>query len=263
MRVLLIAVVALAALSFATASFNKEQATGSSKLKCRLHSHPDGNKAQPYYGLRLDGLKSPHNGNHHYTFDFDWSGSQGDSFAWMIFDPQAKTVVLESNQVFGGRDIGNQYDIVGRYAFKFSYGEIEINPSTGAITTEYRSEDKGFISWETSDGTHVSPLVTSNMSGNMFHCWENYRLDNDDGRFACAGWVDHSGLPHIAASDFLFVVGDCVEANTEPCYEYVADSGDCAPGMGDGSADTRGEACNKCVKLSFDDNGAPCHPDES
>ncbi len=95
-----------------------------------LHNHPDGSAAQPYYGLRLDGLWT---GNEEdvYTFDFDHKDS---SMMLDLSKASNGTYNIEiSGVTYGGQDGGSTYvnnKFLGLYDVKFTYTDVSLSNGT-------------------------------------------------------------------------------------------------------------------------------------
>ncbi len=94
MRIKLLAIFALLAGSALTSMNASAITTGT----YNLHNHPNGNAAEPYYGLRLDGLLSVPS---IYTFDFDHALSS------MQLTWDGTKIVIDGS-AFGGEDSGAQ-----------------------------------------------------------------------------------------------------------------------------------------------------------
>lgn len=80
-----------------------------------LKNHPDGNAADPLYGLRLDGLLSG-NARDIYTFDFEDSASAMS----MIWNSGSNELVIEG-VAWGGLDTGNSYSNPALWNINFTY----------------------------------------------------------------------------------------------------------------------------------------------
>ena len=167
----------------------------------QLHNHPDGNAAQPLYGLRLDELL----GDGIYTFDFD-ATAQG---AAMFMDYDGATVVIYGT-AWGGLDSGDSYDSPALWDIYMSY-DVAGTSANGGSDDVYANAGGGFISL-TSDELTFNLVAYSGMSDHAFYLgdengdghrgydgvsgwgWVNYYLDGDDPDV------------HVASSDFLFTV---------------------------------------------------------
>jgi len=79
-------------------------AASAATVTYNLFNHPDGNAAEPYYGLRLNELYDVTGGTDHFTFDFERTEitASGGSLMQMTVDDMANTVTL-SGRVYGGR----------------------------------------------------------------------------------------------------------------------------------------------------------------
>lgn len=173
-----------------------------------LHNHPDGNATPPPYGLRLDELYNATSGHDIFTFDFDAALSS------VTLNYTGSTIVIEGD-AFGGRDIGGGYALeatTGMYSFRFVYDVgVGIAGGDDDVIVVANMANTGWISTPTGDT--IDLLDKSNGS-------YSFRLgdeDNDAGHRGFSGisgwgWLNHGGLPHVDASDFLFTVGDLVPA---------------------------------------------------
>ena len=84
----------------------------------KLHSHPDGAAASPYYGLRLDGLLSG-NDRDIYTFDFDAAGAS----VFLDYDDTADTIHIYGT-AYGGKDVGQSYEDPTFWEIDFTYSNV-------------------------------------------------------------------------------------------------------------------------------------------
>ena len=170
----------------------------------RLNSHPDGNAADPIYGMRLDGL----GGHSPVTIDFDTG------FVSLAYDNVAKQIRIVGTAL-GGHDIGSTYDPSTAFTFEFLYDnvteiasgtslELVVNSATmfpgnsGSVTP---LEDFGTL-------TGGVPVALSDKSNGTF----SFKFDNVDNHrlgghglsgpdtFVGRGWFDRSGT-----NDFLFI----------------------------------------------------------
>jgi hypothetical protein len=167
----------------------------------RLRNHPDGVARPPLYGLRLDGLTTQQSSE---IFTFDFEHPQSDMR--MNWDPTTRELEIYG-VAYGGRDNGTTYapGFPHRFTVQFVYKNVQrfdtylnVPPSTG---------DVGKVV-NTVTGAEYR-LVASAMSGSFFRVSAGHRGVST---FSGWGWVDHSGLPHIADSDWLFTIADCLGA---------------------------------------------------
>lgn len=167
-----------------------------------LGNHPDGNQQPPLYGFRLDELVDVTSGKDVFTFDFD------DVQSAMFLDYDGSTIRI-SGQAFGGRDVGGSYandQFLGVYDIDFTYSVgVQFAPGDDDLIVDESGvgQNTGFISGPA--GQNI-PLVDSAQDGITFRFGDE---DNDAGHrghpgISGWGWVAHSGLPHIPASDWLF-----------------------------------------------------------
>ena len=170
----------------------------------QLHNHPDGNVRPPLYGLRLDGLETGVSSDI-YTFDFD----HADSNMKMSFDFPNRKIRIYGKAV-GGLNEGNAYaeSYPRLYTITFTYHLVHID--TNHIIAEYRAEDYGQIIDGETPPLIVNNLKPSLMDGSFFKIARNHRGVST---FSGWGWLDHSGRSHIAASDWLFTIGECINGD--------------------------------------------------
>ena len=187
-----------------------------------LANHPDGDAAEPGYGLRLDELFNVSSAHDIFTFDFNHAGSMmqlvysdGDS----VGDYSDDTVRIYGT-VFGGLDQGSAFDpnASGFWDVDFLYqaeivssggdgSDIEVAPDSpdnqGTITPL-------FDIFGHSNGDAIA-LVDENGSNSYSFRFngDGHRLDGtgfDPSLFLVGwGWLNHSGNDHVYASDWLFV----------------------------------------------------------
>ena len=175
----------------------------------RLFNHPDGGNRPPNYGMRLDGLDG--NNTHIYTFDFE----DAQSDMRMSVD-MANSRVRIFGRAWGGYDVGTSYQNpalgrAGLWQFDFTYrANVSVRPD-GEIIAYMSPMNNGY----------VQPLFSSSVprfAGNPQIALVDYNsvpqpsfhLDFGHRGFAGVsgwGWVNHSGGPHVYASDWLFTVG--------------------------------------------------------
>jgi hypothetical protein len=172
-----------------------------------LHNHPDGSAAPPTYGLRLDELFNVSGGHDIFTFDFDHSSSS------MFMNVSTNSIDIYGT-VYGGLNAGSGYgdpDYVGTWDVDFTYeygvGQLAGDDDWAADPDTQEGEvNTGTIN-PTFMNNSVVPLVDYH-GGHPF----TFRLgdENDDNGhrgfdgISGWGWVNHNGLPHVAASDWLF-----------------------------------------------------------
>lgn len=207
----------------------------------RLGNHPDGNKAAPFYGLRLDELFDATGGHDVFTFDFEADGTA----MYMTYD--GETIHIYGT-AFGGRDIGTSYDP------NWS-SEVEIDFTFTNVKSAWNDDDLR-VKHETGAGT-ITWLATGEAieltayRGNKPFSFRFGDKKNDNGHrgypgYSGWGWLTH-GDNHVHASDWLFIAVDvceddtvkgaccvddvCFEATEEHCEdcdgEYFGDGTDC------------------------------------
>jgi len=178
-----------------------------------LANHPAGGARPPTYGMRLDEIVDLTLNVHDiFTFDFDNAASS----MRLEYDDIAGTIRIFGT-VFGGLDTGVAYDPTasGLWDVDFTYrqnitsipGNLTVNPenanNNGTITPLFNI---GSVL------ANTAIALVDEDGGKGF----SFQLDNGDHRlsgtplfgdptlFVGWGWLNHSGLPHVAASDWLF-----------------------------------------------------------
>ncbi|VEP15954.1 conserved hypothetical protein [Hyella patelloides LEGE 07179] len=177
--------------------------------KYRLHNHPNGNVAAPYYGLRLDGLLT-RDTKEEYTFDFNHNDSK------VFLNYNADDTISITGQAFGGEDIGSSYKAgtTGVWDIDFTYESV----------TQAGSDDDviAFVG----EGNISSTINSVNYSfdlnaeqGNFPFAFRLGDKNNDRGYrgydgISGWGWINHApdttaandalGANHIKSSDWLF-----------------------------------------------------------
>ncbi len=172
----------------------------------RLHNHPDGNKGPPLYGLRLDGLLTLDDDDV-FTFDFDAPESA------MFMDLSATSIHI-FGQAFGGLDVGPSYEAgsTGVWLIDFTY-DTGVGPLGGdggfpdiRVTGGCTMSNSGTIQATFGPNQTPIPLVDKcNRQGFSFQFGdENGGGHRGFNGLSGWGWLNHNGLPHMNASDFLF-----------------------------------------------------------
>ena len=158
-----------------------------------LKNHPDGNAAEPYYGLRLDGLWTGDSSDI-FTFDFDHAGSS------MTLDVNGTDLHI-SGTVVGGQDIGGSYannTYYGSYEVDFTYENTTYQ--NGTYYSYGTGNNSGTITF-LGNGTTFSLIDKADNSGTAFTFLDHHRGADNSGW----GWLNHSGgKGHLSASDWLF-----------------------------------------------------------
>ncbi len=198
----------------------------------KLSNHPDGNAADPEYGLRLDGLVDGDT-NSIYTFDFDHASSDMKLY-WNGID----TVIIQG-QAFGGKDIGSVYDgattAVWDISFTYKVGVstpggdggvedvvvVADNQNFGTISSIFGDFDLR----DKSNGSYSFQLGDEDGTGHR----------RNDGALSGWGWLNHCpvGKPsvcdtHLAASDWLFTadrIGDGTTPIPVPAAAWLFGTG--------------------------------------
>ena len=188
-----------------------------------LSNHPDGNQRPPQYGLRLDELFDLNSTVHDvFTFDFDNAASS----MQLVYDDVAGTINI-SGTAFGGLDQGSDYDpsASGLWDIDFTFRtNIVAVPGNLTVTAE-NAANNGTITPQFAIGGNAAntPIALVDEDGGKGF---SFQFDNGDHRlggtslagdpniFVGWGWLNHSGMPHVAASDWLFVGREVPEPGT-------------------------------------------------
>lgn len=205
-----------------------------------LSDHPDGNQANPTYGLRLDELFDFTSGHDVFTFSFN-ALSGGMKLDYNDFNTASgsdDTIRIYGTAV-GGLDTGSTYNPVGLATIDFTYRlniadpvdlDKAANPNPPSTKVEVTAHDTASMSnWQAGQGntgtitldantwSNISQDVTVRLvdksNGNF-----SFRFNNtDDHRYSGApndlfvgwGWLNHDGGgntlgSHVNSSDWLF-----------------------------------------------------------
>ena len=171
----------------------------------QLNNHSDGNAAQPFYGLRLDGLLTG-NTSHIYTFDFDHAQSN----MTMVLNG---TVLTISGTAWGGKDNGTSYDDPDVWNIDLQYDYMVTSCDKGAMLCSDPDPGTNEVGSGTiSKGTMSFDLVAEAGSHQHAFYLGAHRGEAQSGW----GWLNHcpsegsshqtggSCSGHIYASDWLF-----------------------------------------------------------
>jgi len=186
-------------------------------IEFKLSSHPDGSENPPPYGLRLDGLYGT-NGSDVWGFDFDHASSD----VRLYLDTDNNTVNISGN-AYGGMHDGNVYDsnLQGVWSIDFTYSanlniDLSGNPpyieveslveapasNNGTLTALFSASGSGV------DITNGDVIALEQEMGFFFNNTEDHRLGgtglSGPETYVGWGWLNHSGEPHVEASDWLF-----------------------------------------------------------
>jgi|GEM_PF-4891332 len=229
----------------------------------RLANHPDGDHQPPPYGMRLDELFDVTPGHDVFSFDFEHPASA----MWMDLAPDEIHIF---GRAYGGLDIGAGYDPayqgVAQIDLWYTMGVGLVPVDDDSIVDTANNVNAGSIrvSFGPTPGAAI-PLVDER--GNYGYSFRFGDEDDDNGHRGFAGlsgwgWVNHSGLPHVAAGDWLFtaveddrcISDDCDDDGVPDACEPDCDNDgipdDCEPDCdNDGTPDDCEEDC--------DGNGIP------
>jgi hypothetical protein len=171
-----------------------------------LKNHPDGNEAEPFYGLRLDELVDVTTGHDVFTFDFD----HPDSSVHLIYSPGQ--IVIEG-QAHGGLDGGDSYtQFVGLYEFSFTY-DVGVGgvPGDDDVWVLADGENFGWIS--ALDVPDLQADLTDKAQMELPSFSFRFGDEDDDlghrGHPGLSGWgwlsyVEGGESRHVPASDWIF-----------------------------------------------------------
>jgi len=193
-------------------------------VRFELADHPDGAVEPPTYGLRLDELIDVTDNHDKFTFSFD---STHDASVSMFLDYDDNNSALDLTddtihifgKAYGGWDTGTDWDatLQGLVDIDFTYtanivegldgsgdDRLKVNPESSSNTGTIE-----LLGW---GGDLVSPLVDEDGGKGFSFKFSNFEdskgntsISGDPDIYAGWGWVNHSGDPHIAASDWLFI----------------------------------------------------------
>jgi len=170
-----------------------------------LDNHPDGGAAEPFYGLRLDGLYSG-TASDIYTFSFaEADGAHMEM--WIDGDS-----ILISGTVWGGLIENHAYVAPSLYTVHFLYdgwdlvdGDDDIFAQSGSGYIQTQGE--GQIDLIAYAGSHDYTFRFGDENSDDGH--RNY-TEGPSGW----GWLNHSGWDHKSASDWLFIAHSVPEPST-------------------------------------------------
>ena len=173
-----------------------------------LGDHPDGNAAEPFYGLRLDGLYTG-DASDIYTFSFE--ADEAHMEMWID-----DTSIVISGSVFGGKKSGTTWEGGGSlYNVHFVYdgwdlvsgdNDIFAQSGSGWILKDGLGQENQ-IDLVAYAGKHDYTFRFGDESDDMGH--RGY----DEGPSGW-GWLNHSGWEHKSASDWLFIAHRVPEPST-------------------------------------------------
>jgi hypothetical protein len=182
----------------------------------QLGSHPDGGAAEPFYGLRLDGLLTG-NSSETYTFDFDAPGA-----SMMMYWDSATNELRIWGTAYGGQDVGTSYLAGTTALWNIDFTYTGVYACGSAICS-----DSGSGNLMSVFGSFDLLPVGADMHGYTFKIGTGHRgFDGVSGW----GWMNHcrsdgygssdGDLPgadcdtHLYASDWLFTAQAVPEPGT-------------------------------------------------
>lgn len=169
----------------------------------RLGNHPDGEAAEPYYGLRLDEMYDVTTGHDVFTFDFEADG------AAMYLDYDGTSVHIHGT-AFGGLDTGSGYDWLhsGMVTIDFTYNLVaqSMFDDDLVVTTPDFTNSGSIQTW-----TNSEVLLYDYSGGHDY----TFRMGDDDDDLGHRGYEGHSGWgwlnyqvggDHVYSTDWLFTM---------------------------------------------------------
>lgn len=168
-----------------------------------LVSHPDGEEAAPWYGLRLDGLDGSEVGHHDNEWTFDFGDDRSDMT--IIYDSHTARLHIEGTS-WGGEDIGQTYRDGGSlYEISFTYENVVDYGDTLEVAAG--GANFGSIR-DVANDVRYELIDFAGGNDYSFRC----ALQHREAPRVCYGWLNHSGAiggtkQHVYASDWLFKVG--------------------------------------------------------
>ena len=174
-----------------------------------LHDHPDGSAALPFYGLRLDELIDVSDNHDIFTFSFDHPDADMRLTLGDPLTPGAAFSIHIQGTAFGGLIKNHDYvaGMSGLAEIDFLY-QMAV-PVTGdpndLIVLAATGTNSGTIRFL---GDTIPLIDKANRDGFTFRLGDE--SDNDGHRgfegISGWGWLNHSGRPHVSASDWLFTL---------------------------------------------------------
>jgi hypothetical protein len=167
----------------------------------QLNNHPDGSEAEPFYGLRLDGLMG--DVDEEWTFDFDHPDSQ----MTMLWDDMAATLDI-SGVTFGGEDEGAQYDPATTALWQIDFRYTNVLDAGAQLQVPELNGPFGLGTIKNLSTQQVFQLIDTGSGTTFFVGGDHRGFDGVSGW----GWLNHSGAPgglgeHVYSSDWIFTVG--------------------------------------------------------
>ena len=174
-----------------------------------LGDHPDGNQAEPFYGLRLDGLYTE-DASDVYTFSFEQGGAHMEM--WINDDNS----ILIEGQVYGGhKEYGaSTWTDPSLYTVHFVYDPWAYVDDDNDISAQ---DGYGYLQKEGSD-TQIALYAYAGGHPYTFRFGDE---DNDDGHrnydgLSGWGWLTYGDEeePYMKSSDWLFIAHSVPEPST-------------------------------------------------
>lgn len=179
-----------------------------------LENHPDGNAANPLYGMRADGLRTG-NANDIYTFDFEAPGAA--MFTDITDNGGGNYSIRIYGTAFGGRDTGGSYDATesGMVSIDFLY----------AVATQVPGDDDFWVTGPDMTNSGSIAFISGALAGEAYNLVDksngsySFRMGNENNDAGHRGfdgvsgwgWMNHGAVGgpiggHLNDTDWLFTV---------------------------------------------------------
>jgi hypothetical protein len=167
-----------------------------------LGNHPDGRRAPPSYGLRLDGLSG--NPDQEFTFDFEAPGAG----MFMEFGSDGRLRIF--GRAFGGRDVGDRHEDPQLWEIEFVYARLRIDGDR-LVSDPAAAPGQGSLTPTATLGGFTAgvPIGLTDFRGTHDASFVIEESHRGLAGFSGFGWLNHevAGLDrHVASSDWLFRV---------------------------------------------------------
>ena len=176
----------------------------------RLHDHDDGSAAPPFYGLRLDELIDVSDDHDIFTFSFDHPDADMRLTLGAPLTPAAAFSIRIQGTAFGG--LIEHHDYVAGMS---GLAEIDFLYQMAVPVAGDPNDLIVLAATGTNSGTilflgDTIPLIDKAHSSEGF----TFRLGDESANnghrhfdgISGWGWLNHGGLPHVSASDWLFTL---------------------------------------------------------